>query len=115
MDTEEIEHYISAPFLFSSPFNSSTFENDLRENFEQLAPDLRLENCCKSGIPETGSATVENLYVEGKSDSVDGYAIIEFKEYDEYHFTDGTRRARIDFCFCFESKVLYFRCGEARE
>src|SRR6266508_5998267 len=115
MDFEEIAQSIKAPNLISSPRNVEHFEAHLPEELEQLASDLPLDVCCKGGYCETGSVTVEDVEIsDSTDDSIEGCAIIEFTEYDPSHFTDGWRKARLDFVFEWKTAVLVVRCRDAR-
>jgi hypothetical protein len=114
MDFEEIAHSIRAPNLISSPRNAEHFEAHLPDELEQLAPDLPLDVCCKGGYCEAGSVTVQDLEISDSTpDDVEGSAIIEFREYDPCHFTDGWRKARLDFVFEWEAAMLVVRCRDA--
>ena len=113
MDFEELVHSIKAPNLISSPRNVEHFEAHLREELEQLASKLPLDVCCKGGYCETGSVTVEDVEISDSThDNIEGWAIIEFTEYDPNHFTDGRRKARLDFVFEWEAAMLVVRCRD---
>ena len=114
MDFEDIEHAIHAPNLISSPRNVEHFEAALPEELEQLAVELPLDVCCKGGSCENDSVTVEGVQItQSTADRIRGSTIIGFREYDPSHFTDGSRRARLDFVFEWGSASLVGRCSDA--
>jgi hypothetical protein len=62
-----------------------------------------------------GSVTVQDLEISDSTpDNIVGWAIIEFTEYDPNHFSDGRRKARLDFVFEWETAILVVRCRDAR-
>jgi len=115
MDPEDIEHEIHAPELGSLPLNHADFEENLRENIEQLAPELHLYQCCKAGGVEYDTVAVEQLELDDvRPESIRGFTILSFEENDETHYTDGTRHAHITFSFDIKTSQLSFRCRTAR-
>ena len=114
MDFEEIAHRIKAPNLISSTRNAEHFEAQLHEELAQLASELPLDVCYKGGYCETGSVAVEDVEISDSTpDDVERSAIIESREYDPCHPTDGWRKARLDFVFEWEAAMLVVRCRDA--
>jgi hypothetical protein len=116
MDFEEICHTVEAQNLVCEPRNQEHFEAHLPQELEQIASKLPLYICCSGGYYETGSATVKEEDVEiskSSSEEIRGNAFMDFKEYDPYHFTDGDRRARLDFIFEWSTAMLRVWCRSA--
>jgi hypothetical protein len=114
MDFEEIEYPIKAPSFLSTPFNHAELKARFEEDLMELSSRLPLHVCCKGGYPERDTLSVETLeFANMDEESVSGHAVLTFDEYDPFHLTDGSRRARLDFSFFIEANLLLARCREA--
>ena len=113
MSPESIETEIYVPDLFPVPLNHANFEDNFKENIEDIVDRLPLDRICKGGVVESGSIEIQNPQFEPMPNAITWTMVIEFLEYDERHWSDGKRRVLLPCFYNLASGWLFVKCREA--